>query len=318
MASISDKPGRISKWLPNESDEEFLTRLNEALSGFPLPVGQSARPLILVGGAPRSGSTIIAQSLCTYLDVDYIDDFAAKFWSAPAVGLRLSKMLGRCKSVKGVSQYGQTESGDIHGFHYFWMNALKIDRVQDLFAAASRRRVDWGTLNREILAMQEVAGKPLLMKGYYPMYFLPEVGQHIKNVAFVYITRNVESEALSILAARHDIMGSIEKWWSMQPPTYFDLLDLPPAEQVVRQVRDINSHVLTKAEENPEVPFVRVKYEDLIESPGETLDYIHKQLESSLGMDIPAKGEIPEIQAREHQYPSEWRNAVSAAIKETG
>src|SRR5699024_1812237 len=92
--------------------ESFIHDLNDHLAPF-----EEARylelketlPSVHVIGVPRSGTTLMTQLLCSYLDVGYINNLIARFWKAPVTAIRIScKLLGEHYESSLLSKYGKT------------------------------------------------------------------------------------------------------------------------------------------------------------------------------------------------------------------
>ena len=293
--SISDKAQRSDAYLPEATDEEFVAQLNERLRETPAAGTAPERPLIFVVGAPRSGTTFLAQTLCRYFRVDYVDNLAAKFWRAPATGMRLAKLLfGDEKGGNFKSDYGRTSGADIHGFHYFWIEQLRLDSTASLFRSPAERQVDPAVINGHLAAMQNVSGLPLVLKGYYPGYFMRWFAENVRSSVFVLVVRDPMDEARSIYRARQTYMRSVDEWWSMFPPEYERLLELPAEEQIAGQIYGLRSFYDRQLAATP-LPVVRVEYERLIADPEAELRRVHSELAQCCKGPVESTGLLPEV-----------------------
>src|SRR5690606_22671196 len=82
------------------------------LNSISLPEEISTRPVFVIG-PPRSGTTLLYQLLVNRFDFIYLDNLSSKFYSAPTVGMWLSKTvagLAPRTSTGYESAYGKTES----------------------------------------------------------------------------------------------------------------------------------------------------------------------------------------------------------------
>ena len=86
-------------------------------------------PVILVVGAPRSGTTLVYQTLARYLDVTYFSNLTSLFPNAPLAGTKMFRWLPRRQSADFKNFYGQTAglNGPNDGFSV-WNHWLGDDR----------------------------------------------------------------------------------------------------------------------------------------------------------------------------------------------
>jgi hypothetical protein len=277
-----------------------LVKMNCAIAEEVPDVGSARAPVIFVSGSPRSGTTLMSQALINFLDVSFVDNFAARFWRAPITGVSLVKsVFGEVEGnrLPSNSSYGRTVGVNIHGFHYFWMEKLSLRFVEDLFQDPEERGVDWAEIARWISGIQGVNGKPFLFKGYYPSYFMSRFCQIDPNFIFVIIERDTVDQALSILEARLNDMGDEDIWWSMYPPDFYELVPRKIEEQIVGQIVGINRYFRRLAE-NENSRCIFVKYEELCRDPFAELSKIANRINEMTGFDMKIRGHIPEIALR--------------------
>ena len=99
------------------------------------------------------------------------------------------------------------------------------------------------------------------------------------------------------MKARKDNLGSYNKWWSMDPPGYEDLLSLPPYVQVVEQINLINNLIDQDIKKNAidKKYIYELSYEDLCEKPSYIINQIHKffiKIRLTFQKNIPSKFEM--------------------------
>ena len=300
MIEISDNQNRKNDYRSDRESKSWLNLINERLEEHPAKGRRPEAPILFVTGSPRSGTTITAQALCRFLDVGFIDNLAAKFWKAPVTGLRLSQAtFGADRTSCLSSQYGRTEGSDIHGFHYFWMEQLKLDNADSLFSNPRSRGVDWDGICAHIAMMQSEAGKPFLFKGYYPSYFMADVCRNIPNSVFIITDRDPLPQALSILEARERILKDPGMWWSMIPPNVEVLIGAPLEDQIIGQILGINGYFRDQiARAGGSVRYLYVKYEELVDNPAKTLARTHERVAALTGMEIGTRASVPVIEPR--------------------
>jgi hypothetical protein len=312
---ISDAALRVGRYRKVETNEEFLRALNGALAYEP-PLGERPqRASLFITGAPRSGTTVMAQAVCSYFDVDYIDGLAAKFWRAPAIGLRLARMtFGEPGASDFVSDYGRASPRDVHSFHYFWMEQLRLGAVDDLFSDPSSRGVDWETIRAHVAALQGVSGKAFAFKGYYPSYFMEAFTRELPGSVFVCIRRDPLMEALSIHQARLAYHDDPKAWWSMQPPGVDRLLDLSPERQIAGQIHGLRSLFARQIGVMGEQAMaVTLDYEDLYTRPQAVFDEIVAAAARTAGEPLAARGSLPQM--RPAKQPGQYDRALVARLE---
>jgi len=191
--------------------DEVFTVMNAEIEKlrFKAATPQSDSPIFLIG-PPRSGSTLISQLMVQAYDLGYVNNFIARFWMAPQIGVAVSRSLGISHSSKLTSEFGRTSDiGDLHEFSFFWNRFFndedthKCDQLPQHLVEIFRSDVNEMTRcwDREIL-----------------------------------FERDPKAIAMSLLNARRKINGSDDKWWSLKPDEFNWLKNCDPIEQVVGQV----------------------------------------------------------------------------------
>ena len=301
---ISDKQFRVSAYLPDSDDEAFLTQLNETLAEIPASNKKPSQPLLFVGGSPRAGTTLMAQSVAQFVECDYVDNLAARFWLAPATGLRLSRLVFRKQKRSDFrSDFGATRGSDIHSFHYFWMHHLHLSDAKDLFSDPSTRKVDWDRIAAHLAEMQAVSRLPLVLRGYYPLYFMAEFKRHLPTSVFIIVRRNHVEQAVSILDARKKVLRDNSDWWSMHPPNSDKLAKLPIVSQVVGQILGLERY-FDGQNAREELPVVFVSFEDLRRDPAATMNRLVDDIRKKTGFEVKLTGRLPEINEERRHHPS--------------
>jgi hypothetical protein len=272
-----------------EAEEALLWKLNAVLQHAELPTTQlsvraESLPIVYIVGVPRSGSTVLSQLVSRYLPLGYINNFIARFWLRPSVGIHLYRTLFGETARHEIalrSTHGVTEG--IHGPHefgYFWRHWLQLDRsrthhlTEDAVQTLDRVGLKHA-LEREILGAFATG---IVFKNVicgFQASFLTELHP---NSLFVHVRREPWEVATSILNCRHERYGSYETWWSLKPSTYpFEIASNDPAAQVAQQVLDCEAefeHELSR----PGVQAMEIRYERLCENPTAALQAICARL----------------------------------------
>lgn len=294
---------RREKFSKNEGDEEFFLALNQELRQAelsPIHVGNehTQLPIIYIVGAPRSGTTLLSQLVSRHLPVGYINNLIARFWLRPSVGIHLSKALLPDLARKEIilhSVHGSTDDiVNTHEFGYFWRYWLKIDQSPthhlspEMLLTIDETGLK-NALEDEILA---TFGRPVMFKNVICGFHAKFLTQLHPASIFIYISRNPQVVAASILKARMDRFGSYDTWWSLKPSRYpFNIRNNDPVAEVVKQVYECRREMEQELSD-PDVNSTRVTYEALCESPKRVLDDITSQLK---GMGCTVKPDYSDL-----------------------
>ena len=254
-------------------------------------------PFIFVIGAPRSGTTLLAQTIAHGLDVSYIDNLAARFFMAPLHGMRFSKaVFGKERRTDHRSDYASTqELSDIHEFGYFWRELLQKKGFNDITYCKEREEsIDWDHVRSVLASMQRECGGPMVFKNIMGGYHMKRLRESLGKVFFVHIVRDEMDSALSILGARRKYNVDLKTWWSYQPLEYEALKDGDPYEQIAGQVHCLRRFYRREMEELPEEACLELSYEELCRTPKSTLERIRERTGKMSQDKIPFYQEVPD------------------------
>ncbi len=234
-------------------------------------------PVILVVGAPRSGTTLAYQTLARYLDVSCITNLTAMFPRSPVSATSLFGRLFRRSRADFRNYYGQTAGldGPNDGF-CIWNRWLGDDRYvprTDLTAqemAEMRRFFDhWCSSFR----------KPLLNKNNRNTSCLDLLARAIPNSFFVVIRRNPLMVAQSLINAREQVQGDKKVGWGLHAATQSESTDpLAYVDDVSRQVLQIEQELDGQLQSIGSERIIEITYEGLCESPLSVLRQISQSI----------------------------------------
>lgn len=229
---------------------------------------------IFIIGAPRTGSTVLYQTITNNFDVSYIDNLACMFHRNLFFGMWLSNKLFRNKPHNCFkSIHGNTwKTGGFHApsecgqFWYRWLpkerHFIDYDEITDFVVRKIRKN---------IFAIINYFDKPFIFKNM-------NVGQRLRLIheidpdsKLIWVKRDPIGTCLSILKVKNDLYHDINKWWSIKPKSYKDIKDLKPFKQVVLQVYNIEKQI------NKDLKLFNynnvsiVHYEDFRQNPDEAI-----------------------------------------------
>ncbi len=247
----------------------------EALARAP----RTARPLVLVVGAPRSGATLALQWIAASGLTAYPTNLLARFAATPLIGARIHRLLLDPRYAERdeladlapqppgfTSELGRTSGAlGVNGFEAFWRRFLPTQEPEPL--GERTREIDLAALRRALAGLTEAYERPFAAKAAALQFDLAFFAEALPEALFVHVERDGVANARSLLDARKRLSGSYERWYGARPPEYWDLVALPPAEQVAGQVFHTNRHIRAALAELPEHRSLRLEYEALCSAP---------------------------------------------------
>jgi len=265
---------------PELSEQAALARLLiPAETGAVASAPDTSAPLILFVGVPRSGATLLLQWLGSTGSFAYPSNLVARFSAAPVIGARVQRLLFDAEAQKAAdlsdlrpappgfeSDYGRTTGTlGVNHFTEFWQRHIGSRELEPL--GARTRDVDVRALRSTLAALTQVEGKPFAALALPLIYDLEFFAAALPEALFVHVVRDGVQHARSLLTARKKLLGSVERWFSVKPPEYRDLVALPPAEQVVGQVRSTNQHIGAALATLPAERRMTIEYEHFCQDP---------------------------------------------------
>lgn len=188
-------------------------------------------PLIFVCGAPRSGTTLTAQTLIHNLAVGYLNNLTAVFPRSPVVASRIFGRLIADKPITYRSYYGKSEhfSGPNDAL-FIWDRWLGRDRrvVRTALTEAEK-----GAMLQFFGACERALQRPLVTKNNNLNTQAHLIADVLDTAHFICMTRHPVYLAQSLLRARLDILGDGAAPYGIAGPSR----RLDPVADVCDQVR---------------------------------------------------------------------------------
>jgi hypothetical protein len=192
------------------------------------------KPIVLVGGAPRSGTTILDQVLIGSLPVTYFNNLTAVFPRAPIMANRIFGRLLK-KPPPGVRNfYGRTAgfAGRNDALH-LWDRWLGNDRYRPPHHLAPAVADD---MRRFFGAYEAAFGGPIVNKNNALAVCADVVADVLPTAHFVCIRRQPLYAVQSILGTREFIQGRRDAPYGVGDPDYAAQPGANPIEEVCAQV----------------------------------------------------------------------------------
>jgi hypothetical protein len=234
-------------------------------------------PSLFILGLPRSGTTLVYQYIVHRLPVAYLTNGADKYAQFPCLvtgGRRLA--YGRDRS-SFQSRYGKVpgpvaphEAGAVWGRFFGFHDYVRLDEIA---------RDDILTLQRILACVEWMFGDaPFVNKNVKHLLRLPVLASIFPEARFLIVNRNLEDVALSLLRGRYANMGTASDFWSVRPPNAEELVDLPPHEQVPRQLLALKDRLRHDVRSIADDRAFFVDYEAFCDTPDRLIDRISSTL----------------------------------------
>jgi len=230
------------------------------------------RPLTLVCGPPRSGTTLLTQTLIGSLPVAYINNLTAIFSRAPLTANRWLGQIPQDRTVSYRSFYGRSTrlAGPNDGLHLWdrWLGSDRTSAPVSLGAEAAE------AMRRFFGAFEALYGAPLVAKNNSLNASAALVGDALPTARFICLQRDPVMLAQSLLLARRDIHGSDEVPYGLSDGSDTD----DPIESVCRQVAFHHDLARRQLDALGSERFWIVSYEDFCRAPERVLDRVAREI----------------------------------------
>ncbi len=197
---------------------------------------------VFVIGAPRSGSTLITQVITDAFSIGYLSNGHCRFFGAPILADMFLHPLHSKKPSDYTSEYGNTkqlyapaECGE------FWYRFFRRTPAHVRLCDVDKHKM--AHFRRTVLALMQIHNKPALFKNLYATLRILPISTYLPEALFIITQRDEVDNAHSILQARLKQFGDYRVWWSVPPPNVEILKKLPPEQQAVEQIRQLNTLV---------------------------------------------------------------------------
>ncbi len=240
--------------------------MNPALHNLEVLTSSSAKaelpyPPIFIIGAPRSGSTLLYQVLTDYYDIGYLSNLHCLFFGAPSFLERLFHPLKKRQQSNYRSCHGQTQGWTAPSeCGEFWYRFFRRKPQYIPLEEADPQQL--GQLRGAVSALVNALGKPVLFKNLNCALRLQPTFKVLPEALFIVTHRQPIDNGHSLLEVRKKVHGNYRTWWSMEPPEIDKLKTLPPHQQVVQQIRQIESLIERDRQIIGPNRFMDVQYEE--------------------------------------------------------
>jgi hypothetical protein len=188
---------------------------------------------------------------------------------------------------------------------YFWRHNFNIkDIPTDL--STFNKSANFDNFNKEIRLLQNLWGKPFLLKAHIVNMYLPSLSKNLDNPLFIHMYRNPIDNINSILKLREKEKGSIHKWASWKPREYDLIKDMDPYHQVAGQLYFIEKQILSY-KKNLGSRYISFSYEEFCNHTDEIYGKIVERINKFSDKNFPKKNNIETTiypSMNQHSYDS--------------
>jgi hypothetical protein len=219
-------------------------------------------PLLFICGPPRSGTTVVYQTLVNHLPVAYLSNLTALFPRSPLTAQRLlGRFLGPSESTAR-SYYGRTAG--LNGTNdalYIWDRWLGADRAHPPQSLSADAQSD---MQRFFAACGRLFGHALVNKNNNLNASAHLVAECLPEAHFICLARNRRDLAQSLYRARCDIHGAPDQPYGLDANCE---LTTNPVRSVCEQVAWFERLAIEQRDRIGEKRFWIVQYEDFCRDP---------------------------------------------------
>ncbi|MGI9432697.1 MAG: sulfotransferase [Myxococcota bacterium] len=270
-----------------------------------------AKPILFVAGPPRSGTTLVAQTLIHSLRVAYLTNLTGIFPRAPITAGRLFRARLANEKVRARSHYGRTSRiyGPNDGLQ-LWDRWVGGDRTRIPAALGATERL---ALNRFFGAYEQEHRRPLVAKNNSLNLFAALVADALPTACFVCLRREPLFLAQSLLQARRHIHGTDTLPYGPHSPDRD--VALSPIDDVCAQIRFHEDTARQQQQAIGAERFRFLSYEAFCADPAAFV----METSEKLGLPREAHVQVPPLQAsRRRTLPAEEFAELERAVERAG
>jgi hypothetical protein len=260
-------------------------------------------PAVFILGAPRTGSTILYQSMAAAYRLPFISNFVNTYFVAhPSVGVLLQESIIDYDALRSDSSFGKVaglfQPSEGSAVMQHWFGGGHPSEVLSSCAIPNRKHHFVASLR----AIRASCRRPLLIKNAWNCFRVNYIADVLPDACFIWIKRDLNIAAASDLLARYLVHGNPYTWNSATPRNYAELQQLPYWEQVVENQAEFSRAISSAFAKLPSEHYCTVWYEDFCRSPEDILSQLAIQCPALHG----ASGSLRTV-VQQHPDPSKER-----------
>ena len=325
-----DSHKRSEKFKRDEGLEKSLSKLNRLLIPSESEIISNApdnfeKPLVLIMGAPRSGTTLLMQYLASTGQFFYPSNFISRFYNAPSTGQLILKIFSQFNQLDEFPEFNEgfnfnSDLGKTKGvlapneFSYFWRRYIQLNDSAHL-DKEKINKIDFENFKKSFSSLIHNSGKPMAAKGMIANYLTKDLYKNFKKVLFIHVERELAFNINSLLKARINFFGNIEEWYSFPPgPNYYNFPRNNIFEEVAAQICSINEQLKKDLSELPDENKLHINHSDFCINPEMFLEQLRIKLKK-LGSDISFEGVEPYDFKENKNLNTDWEDDVYKTVE---
>ncbi len=277
LSNFRDPFGLMRRMLRSRNSAARSAILRETLRpcSFPLDMLMSLRerrlmrreyqlnqPVLLIAGAPRSGTTLLYQLLASGLKTGWFPNVSEMFPRAPITASQLFS--SRKHSGRSQNFYGQTTglSAPNDGFH-IWNRWFGEDRYQPTLLPNNAE-----SIHHFFAAWTTVFPRPLINKNNRNTVALAQLGEILPKASFVILRRDAGDVARSLVRAREFVQGDRKRAWGLlSQETVGSEKPMQHIDDVCDQIANIDCRLADGLNSLDPSRVVEMHFEDVCDDP---------------------------------------------------
>ena len=241
--------------------------------------------MIFVCGPARSGTTIVFQALARHLPVAYLKNFTTIFPRSPIIVTSFFRRLSRNReSSEGFENYYGKTLG-MHGpseANHLWNRWVELDTNEWRTRLSSDNARE---CRQFFAAFGLLDDRPLLCKNNNMNVYAEQVAEAMPNSIFICLRRDPAFLAQSLLQARREILGTVDRGYGAQDVTSDNGADVDPIESVCAQVKYLNNRASAARQAIGDDRFWIIDYEAFCSNPGELISRVSQYFDLKVNED---------------------------------
>ncbi len=233
-----------------------------------------SEPQVLIVGPPRSGSTLLYQTLARYADVTYLSNLSDLFPRSPITATNLLQRQTKLRRKNFSNYYGQTAglAAPNDGFAV-WNRWLGRDRYVTPESLTDEMT---DNMRRFFAAWSAQFGKPFLNKNNRNAFCLQLLAETLPEARFVIIRRDPLFVAQSLIEARAQVQGDKDRPWGLASTETHVSADEPLGyvNDVCDQLIKIKNRLQEQQAGVDSARYVEISYESFCQQPETELQRI--------------------------------------------
>ena len=277
-SNFQDPIGLVLRMLASGNRAAYAALTREVLRYGVIPVDRllefwerrqpepcSEHPVLLIVGAPRSGTSLVYQALSQYLDVSFPSNGSVMFSRAPITAARLQQRLRTSRRPSFRSFYGQTcRLTDTNDGFEIWNRWLGSDRYQPARELTDEQIADMRSFFARWTGLLD---KPLLNKNNRNALAIRLLADCLPQARFIVVRRNPVMVAQSLITARKRIQGDVSAAWGLQARSVASDDCLSHVDAVFHQLADIETQMAAQLQQVANDRVFSMTYEGFCEQP---------------------------------------------------